>query len=99
MPIADARQTSPIEIVRGLEGIPDLASSIRNPRVREVWVREEWKLLNRASKMLEGHGVKHRMLCTIEQCPDKPIKIATDASAPMGAVLRCGCTDRVFARR
>lgn len=99
MAIADARQTSAIEVVKGLEGIPDLAASITNARVREVWVRDEWKLLNRTSKALEAHGVKIRMVCTIEQCPDKPIKIATDASAPSGAVLRCGCTDRVFARR
>lgn len=98
MPIAERHQTSPIELVKGLEGIPDVAASINNPRVREVWTREDWKHFNRAAKVLEFHGVKMRLLCTLEQCPEKNIKIKTDATAPMGAVLRCGCTDRVFAR-
>lgn len=99
MPIAAAGQTSPIEIVKGLEGIPDVAASLANPRIRDVWTREEWKLLNRTSKMLAGHGVKHRLVCMLEHCPDKNIRIHADATAPMGAVLRCGCTDRIFARR
>lgn len=98
MPIADAQQTSPIEVVRGLEGVPDLADKATNQRVREVWTRDEWRRFNRAAKIMEEHGVKMRLLCTLAQCPDKNIRIHPDASAPSGAVLRCGCTDRIFAR-
>lgn len=87
-----------IEVVTGLPNAPNVASQVGAQRVREVWTREEWALFNRASKLMGDHGVKQRLVCGLEQCPDKAIRIHPDASAPMGAVLRCGCTDRVFAR-
>jgi hypothetical protein len=93
---SDLAQT--LEVVKGLEGAPDLKAIAGNTRIRQVWTRERWKLLNRLSKVLEEEGVKMRLVCHLAQCPDKAIKIANDATAPMGAVLRCGCTDRVFAR-
>lgn len=88
-----------LEVVAGLPNAPNLADqAATSQRIREVWTREEWALFNKASRLMEAHGVKQRLVCGLEQCPDKAIRISPDAAAPMGAVLRCGCTDRVFAR-
>lgn len=105
MAIADRGQTSTIEVVRGLEGVPDISqAALDNPRIREVWSKDERqeldKLARRAERWGRPHGVKvtYRLECELEHCPDKKIKLTPLASAPGGAVLRCGCTDRIFAR-
>jgi hypothetical protein len=71
---SDLAQT--LEVVKGLEGAPDLKAIASNTRIRQVWTRERWKLLNRLSKVLEEEGVKMRLVCHLAQCPDKAIKIA-----------------------
>jgi hypothetical protein len=55
-------------------------------------------LLDRFAKMVRGHGDTISLHCGNELCPDRAIKLEADASAERGAVLRCGCSERVFSR-
>jgi len=85
-----------IEVVRGVDGIPDLAAIASNPRTRDVWTKADRKLLDRVARMLGEHGVSFALKCANQTCPDRQLKTASDSSAPGGVVLRCGCTDRHF---
>lgn len=65
-------------------------------RIRVVWTTDEKKLLNRLAKIFNMHGDRLLMRCGNQTCPDNSIRLHVDATQPTGAVLRCGCTDRVF---
>jgi hypothetical protein len=67
-------------------------------RVRTVWTTHERKLLDRLAKVFNMHGDKLQLRCGNPVCPDNRISLAQDHSSAGGAVLRCGCTDRVFTR-
>jgi hypothetical protein len=69
-----------------------------NTRQRVVWTLAEKKHLDRTSRDFAAHGDKFLLRCGNVTCPDDQIVMHVDASQPTGAVLRCGCTDRVFSR-
>jgi hypothetical protein len=74
------------------------AQFLINTRAREVWTTDERRLLDRLAKIFNMHGDRLLFECGSECCPNPHIVIALDDSAPGGAVLRCGCTDRQFVR-
>lgn len=88
-----------IVLAAGLEAIPDRAGqSKQGGRTREVWTNADRMLTDRFAKMVRGHGDTFSIKCGNELCPDRGIALEADAGAERGAVLRCGCTDRVFSR-
>lgn len=88
-----------IVLAAGLESIPDAAGqSHQGGRTREVWTNADRRLFDRACRMVRGKGDRLLLHCGNELCADRTIKLEADAGAERGAVLRCGCTDRVFSR-
>lgn len=65
-------------------------------RQRATWTTDEKRRLTRVAKDFNMHGDKLLMRCGSPVCPDDRIILHVDESAPTGAVLRCGCTDRLF---
>lgn len=83
----------------GLGAIPDLATaSEAQKRTRDLYSVEEVAAIDRAAKILTKHGDKMRLRCGAQLCPSRAIELVNEATAERGAVLRCGCTDRVFER-
>ena len=62
-------------------------------RAREVWPRDEWKLLDRAAKMLAHHQVKFTLRCANPEC-DGTLSRIDDPEL----TLRCQCMDRILTR-
>lgn len=88
-----------IVLAAGLEAIPDATGqSGQGSRTRDVWTNDERRLFDRAAKMVRSHGDLMLLRCGSDLCPDRAITLEADASDARGAVLRCGCTDRSFAR-
>jgi hypothetical protein len=84
-----------------MSGVPISANEsamLINTRLRVVWTSDERRLLDRLAKIFNMHGDRLQFRCGNETCLDDRIILAVDASAPGGAVLRCGCTDRHFVR-
>lgn len=63
---------------------------------REVWTRDEARLLERATKLLEARGVALYLRCTHDDCADAPI--ARERAADGGLHLRCAHKDRVLSK-
>jgi hypothetical protein len=76
---------------------PSLALHLSTRR-RVVWTRAERQTLNRCAQAFNAHGDRLVLECGTRTCPDRRIHLAAAFDAPGGAVLRCGCTDRVFSR-
>lgn len=64
-------------------------------RKREDWTRDERRVIDRAAKLLHGHGVAMKLACGSPVCPDPTLHVEPGA---FDSVLRCGCTDRHFQR-
>lgn len=58
-------------------------------RDREVWIREEWKALQRAGRAALSHKLLLVLIC--EACEQSVERI----EGLEGIVLRCKCKDRV----
>lgn len=83
----------------GLESAVDVRKDgAASGRKREVWPAGDFKLFTRLSKVVRQHGDKLLLRCGASICRDQVIRLEADASAERGAVLRCGCTDRVMGR-
>lgn len=70
-------------------------------RTREVWTFEDWRVLERATKLLESRGLQFFLRCAScaarEQRLGKPITPLERLRRRDGALtLRCGCTEREF---
>lgn len=65
-------------------------------RERQIWTREEWKLLNRVTKMLDGHGVSILLKCDQPACKAAPIQALRLPSGDFR--LRCAHADRVMTK-
>lgn len=65
-------------------------------RTRVVWTRDEWKLIDRAAKVLRERGVATLMRCNEPGCPQRVLEAV---QLPGVLVLQCGCTDRVLTGR
>lgn len=63
-------------------------------RRREVWTREDWKVVNRAAKVLNDRHVGTLMRCRVPECPSPVLEATRELDG--GLLLRCGCTDRHF---
>jgi hypothetical protein len=92
-----AHWPDPMDSSAGASFDPDLALQI-SPRRRVVWTRAERKHLDACAEDFVTHGDRLVLECGLQTCPDPRIHLAAAFSAPGGAVLRCGCTDRVFSR-
>jgi hypothetical protein len=83
------------------EGFREHASGLLVPsdisRVREVWTRDEWKLLERAAKLLTARGVELFLGCPEPGCKSAPIQRVRRADG--GMTLRCAHKDREFSTR
>ena len=63
-------------------------------RAREVWTRDEWKLLDRCGKLLASRGLRMLMLCdATPACLEKPL---VKVKEPDGFRLQCAHMDRIF---
>lgn len=65
-------------------------------RTRQVWTKDDAKILTRAAKLLNARGVSHQMRCANTSCPDP--QLTEVRLAGRDVVLRCGCTDRHFTK-
>ena len=69
----------------------------RLSRERQVWTRDEWKLLERCTKMLSGpggKGLRLQLACTHEACQGKPLEPKRLADGSFR--LRCEHADRII---
>jgi hypothetical protein len=64
-------------------------------RKREVWTRDEGRLLDRATKLLTSRQVKFQMACARDCGEPMTQQFKQPGGLP---VLECGCTTREFAR-
>jgi hypothetical protein len=66
-------------------------------REREVWTREEWRLIDRATKFLEGKGLKVYLRCEHSPaCKKEPMDRIRQADG--GVSLQCSHKDRIVLR-
>jgi len=65
-------------------------------RTREVWTRDDGRLIDRALALMQSRGDKVLQACAKPTCSDRKIE---RVSIPGGYALRCGCRDRVFLAR
>jgi hypothetical protein len=85
-----------IEVVQGLGRLGDKPEV--STRRRVVWTREEKRRLDRVAADFNRHGDKFLLRCGNPACPSPVIALQGDGTDAAGALLRCGCTDRVFSR-
>ena len=64
-------------------------------RIRQVWTRAEWKLLDRVAALCAARGLALRLTCTHPACTNTPLK---KVRRPEGLALQCAHADRVFQR-
>lgn len=68
-------------------------------RRRETWPRDDYRRVDRASKLLKSRNVKMSISCANPVCPEPSIALVKSTDATHGGfVLRCGCTERVLTR-
>ena len=65
-------------------------------RVREVWTREEWQALERATTLLSTKGLMVYIRCPERTCEDAPLERMRNLDG--GITLRCNHRDRVVVR-
>jgi hypothetical protein len=65
-------------------------------RAREVWGHDEWKLLERVTKLLTARGVELFMGCTEPGCKKAPLERVRRPDG--GLTLRCAHKDRLFVK-
>lgn len=65
-------------------------------REREVWTKDEARLIERATKLLESRDIQVFFGCPHPRCQDAPIRRYLKTDGAMS--LRCGHKDRLFTR-
>ena len=65
-------------------------------RQREVWTREDWMILERATKLLMSRGLDLLLRCPEPGCIETPIERMRNLDG--GITLRCPHKDRVVVR-
>ncbi len=99
---SDHRERQRVRVVSGAQSetagrvIPIINTSVPivSTRNREVWTYSSKRLLDRLAKMLFTANVHLKLECASPVCPSHRIELLEDATAPLGRVFRCGCTDR-----
>lgn len=65
-------------------------------RKRQVWTKDEWRLLERCTKLLKARGIQILLKCEHPTCQDLPI---AGSRLPDGSFqLRCEHADRVMVK-
>lgn len=81
-------------------GFAQHASGIYVPeehkRQREVWTREDWQVLERATKLLESRGLELLLRCPDPGCVETRIERRRELDG--GITLRCPHKDRTVVR-
>lgn len=65
-------------------------------RGRQVWTRDEWRLLDRCTSMLDRHGVTLLMRCRETSCAGAPLEPQRLSDGSFR--LRCAHLDRVMVK-
>lgn len=65
-------------------------------RARQVWTRDETRLVERATKLLEAKGVRTFFQCTEPECKGAPM--TRERMGDGGILLRCAHMDREMPR-
>ena len=65
-------------------------------RAREVWTYDEWRVLERATKLLDSRGMQVYFGCPEPQCRERPMERIRNLDG--GITLRCAHKDRVVVR-
>lgn len=65
-------------------------------REREVWTLDEFKILERATKLLQTRGVSLFLGCSDAKCKAQPLERIRRPDG--GITLRCAHRDREFTR-
>lgn len=63
-------------------------------REREVWLRSDWRTVDRATKFLESRGLQLYFGCPEPGCQGAPIERMRNLDG--GITLRCNHRDRVI---
>jgi hypothetical protein len=63
-------------------------------RTREVWTRDEMRLLDKVTALLKSRRVAFQFRCDSPQCDDRTMVRRRDPAGHI--VLECGCKDRHF---
>lgn len=64
-------------------------------RDRQIWTREEWKLLDRVATLCAARGLRLHLECAHEACQRTPLKKVQTVE---GLALQCAHLTRVFRR-
>lgn len=65
-------------------------------RERQVWTRDEWRLLERATKMLKSHGLAVQLVCEHDACKGAALEPRRLRDGSFR--LRCPHADRVLVK-
>jgi hypothetical protein len=63
-------------------------------RQREIWTHDEWRLIDRAAKLLKSRSINMALSCGHESCAGKIEQVAGTAMP----TLQCDCRTRIFER-
>lgn len=78
-------------------GTPKTAADIEaEAREREVWTTDEFKILERATKLLMSRDIQIFFRCREAMCQREPMQRIRNPDG--GLTLRCSHKDRVFPR-
>ena len=65
-------------------------------RERQAFTWQEWRDIERVTRLLTSRQVKFLMACDTKGCPDPKLERIRNLDGSI--TLRCGCRDRVFTR-
>lgn len=65
-------------------------------RKREVWTYQEWRTIDKATKLLAERGIQVLMRCSRPECQDKPMERIRRHDG--GITLRCNHVDREYTK-
>lgn len=88
----ELRNTDPA----GFRTVGGLLVPVEMPRDRQVWTKDEWRLLDRATKLLNARGIALQFQCMTPGCDAEPIERLRQPDGTI--VLRCAHADRAFMR-
>lgn len=83
-------------IPKGFREIGHLFVPEHVERERQVFTKDEWRLLDRATKLMNARGVGIQFKCLDPRCASEPIERLRQPDGTI--VLRCAHADRTFLR-
>lgn len=64
-------------------------------RKREVWAKDEWRLVERAVKLMKSRGVSTFYKCDNPACASEPLRLHRDPKS-RAVDMRCACKSRLM---